>query len=335
MKAASLFRYPGSAGYNVAGLAYAMFGYVGGLRLITPSNLLLNVAGTVLLAHSLVVCAYFIHEFAHGTVFRAAANNDRGGEVMAWITGACFASYHGLKEKHLRHHAERMDVAEFDYRKILRRAPTWACKAVLALEWAYIPAIELLMHGLVVQAQYKGSAAMRRRANNLLASRISFFVLLGLVAPRALACYAVAYLMMLQVLRFMDAYQHTFDVCIASSSSPASDNKLRDRAYEHANTYSNILSLSNPYLNLLTLNFAYHNAHHARPAAPWHELPALHEKLYGRDQTQVLTARELLRSYHCNRVKRILAPDYGEVHPEGDRAHDFLGAVGVSFLTAI
>ncbi|MBU6418823.1 MAG: fatty acid desaturase [Proteobacteria bacterium] len=335
MKKATLFRYSNGAIYSLAGLAYGIFSYAAGLLLITRQSLLANAVGTLLLAHGLVICAYFIHEFAHGSVFTKMPHNDKGGEIMAWITGACFASYRGLKEKHLRHHADRLDVTTFDYREILRRAPGWARYGVLALEWAYIPAVEILMHALVIIAQYKGDAAMRRRVSILMLSRVGFFAVLGFIAPQALLCYAIAYLMMLQVLRYMDAYQHTFDVYVTSSLAPAPVEKKRDRAYEHANTYSNVLSLSNPLLNLLTLNFAYHNAHHARPAVPWHELPALHKTLYGTDRTQVLTARELFASYHRNRVKRVLADDYGEVHADGDRAHDFLGAIGVSFLTAV
>ena len=335
MHKAFSFRYPESAGRNLAALAYALLGYGAALFLITRPNILLNAGGIFLLAPSLVICASFIHEFVHGSIFSRMADNDRGGAVMAWITGACFASYSGLKEKHLRHHADRLDVATFDYRDILLNAPAPVQKIVLALEWAYIPVVELLMHTLVVVAQYKGSPAMRRRASLLMASRIAFFVALAAIAPRALVCYAIAYLIMLQVLRFMDAFQHTFDVYIAGSLARPAAEKVRDRAYEQANTYSNVLSLSHPFLNLLTLNFAYHNAHHARPAVPWHDLPALHDQLYGTDETQVLTARELFGSYHRNRVKRVLSPDYGMVALSGDRAHDFLGAVGVSFLTSV
>ncbi|WP_026440448.1 fatty acid desaturase [Acidocella facilis] len=330
-----LFRYPGGALYNGAGIFYAFAAYAGGLVLITRASLALNLLGTLLLAHGLVICAYFIHECAHGAVFSKMRRNDQAGEVMAWITGACFASYAGLKEKHLRHHADRMDVAAFDYRDILKRAPGWVRGAVLGLEWAYIPAVELLMHGMVIITQYRGTHAMRRRAGLLLLSRLLLFGALAWVSPWSLGFYAVAYLLMLQLLRFMDAYQHTFDVYVPHSNSSPMIVKNRDRAYEHENTYSNILSLSHPLLNLLTLNFAYHNAHHARPAVPWHALPALHETLYGADTTQVLTARQLFGSYHRNRVKRVMSPDYGEVHANGDRAQDFLGAVGVSFLTAI
>jgi fatty acid desaturase len=88
---------------------------------------------------------------------------------------------------------------------------------------------------------------------------------------------------------------------------------------------------------MLWLNFGYHNAHHERPTMPWYKLPAYHRELYPADYAQVITVAELLKSFHTNRVKRILAENYGEVGAGGvpGRADRFLGAVGVSFLTAV
>jgi fatty acid desaturase len=51
------------------------------------------------------------------------------------------------------------------------------------------------------------------------------------------------------------------------------------------------------WLNLLVLNFPYHSAHHVRPG--------------------------------------VLAENYGSVSASGDRAGEFWGAIGVSFLTAV
>ncbi len=70
---------------------------------------------------------------------------------------------------------------------------------------------------------------------------------------------------------------------------------------------------------------------------PWHRLPAYHRELYVDGDVQVITVRELLRSFHINRVKRVLAADAGYVRPvdSAGRADDFVGAVGVSFLTAV
>jgi fatty acid desaturase len=336
MSKAALFRYKNGAAPNLAALLYGALGYAAGLWLITAPNLATNLLGTLLVAHTLVIAAYFLHEFAHGSIFAKARLNDRAGAIAAWVTGAGCASYAGLKEKHLRHHADRLDVVTFDYRDFLHRQPGWVMRLVLALEWAYIPAVELIMHGFVIVAQFtRKESARKKRALLMLTSRLVFFALLACVAAKALLFYAIAYLIFLQVLRFMDAFQHTYDVHAAHDLAPAPAELVRDRAYEHANTYSNVLSISNPVFNLLTLNFAYHNAHHARPAAPWYDLPGLHDKLYDDDRTQVLTARELIGSYHRNRLRRITDPDYGAVAAEGDRAAGFVGAVGVSFLTAI
>ncbi len=336
MSAAPLFRYKDGALPNIAALTYCFAGYGAGLYLITTSSWLLNAAGTLLLAHALIVSAYFIHEFAHGAIFSKPQLNDGMGEVMAWITGACFASYQGLKEKHLRHHADRLDVVTFDYREFLARQPGFVRGIVLALEWAYIPAVEILMHGFVIASQYKSGDAARQRATSImLAIRITFFVVLACISLKAVLLYAAAYLLFLQVLRFEDAFQHTFEVYATTSLAPAPVEMVRDRAYEHANTYTNILSNMHPLLNLMVLNFGYHNAHHARPAVPWHQLPDLHAKLYGADMTQVLPARTLLASYHKHRVRRVMQLDYGHVAPAGDRADSFVGAVGVSFLTAV
>ena len=98
-----------------------------------------------------------------------------------------------------------------------------------------------------------------------------------------------------------------------------------------------MVSLDAKWFNLIWLNFGFHNAHHERPTAPWYRLPAFHRELYADSYPQVITVGELLKSFHINRVKRVLASNYGVVQPPGTpgRADGFLGAVGVSFLTAV
>src|SRR5258707_7825193 len=103
----------------------------------------------------------------------------------------------------------------------------------------------------------------------------------------------------------------------------------RDRRYEHANTYSNVISRLHPWLNLLTLNFGYHNAHHHRASVPWYRLPALHRDLYGEEAGGLLPLGELLRTWHRNRVRRVLSDDYGSPSPAAGRRGPFFGAQGV------
>jgi hypothetical protein len=158
------------------------------------------------------------------------------------------------------------------------------------------------------------------------------------VSLKAWLLYLLAYGIMLTALRFADAFQHTYDVFlesdIAQTGGKINDGKMRDRAYEQANTFSNLASMKYPWLNLIFLNFPYHNAHHEKPIVPWHELPVLHKKLYGDSVSlPVVPMSKLLSAYHQHRVTRLQSDNYGILTNES--ANAFIGAAGVSFLTAL
>jgi fatty acid desaturase len=140
---------------------------------------------------------------------------------------------------------------------------------------------------------------------------------------------------MVTVLRFADAFQHTYDAYAILETAKVPQDKLRDKIYEQANTYSNLVSLRWPMLNLLLLNFPYHNAHHEQLAVPWHRLPQFHKKLYGAGHCQVIPMAKLLAPFHRHRVQRVLSDDYGVVDTARGNADGFIGAVSVSFLTAV
>lgn len=317
-------------------ITYTLAGWPAGIWMLTRPEFYLNALGVLLTAHALVYSAYLIHDCAHNALFASRSGNDRLGVLMSWINGACLADYSRLRQKHLRHHSDRLDVLTFDYRGALQRSPAWLRRAVLCLEWAYVPAVELVMRGMVIATPFShGTRRERVRLVCCAAVRIAFFVALGLAAPKAVLLYALAYALFLTTLRFMDAFQHTYEVYVSRSLDAAAPDPRRDLRYEYENTYSNLLTERWAWLNVLVMNFPYHNAHHVRPGVPWHRLPALHRSLYGPQDRQVITCRELLSSYHRHRVARILAADYGLVAPSGDRVSGFLGAVGVSFLTAV
>jgi fatty acid desaturase len=317
-------------------ITYTLLGWVCGVWLLTRPEWWLNVGGVLLTAHALIYSGYLIHDCAHHAVFSSRAGNDRLGIVMSWLNGACVADYGRLKKKHLRHHADRLDVVTFDYRAALHASPAWARRLVIALEWAYVPAVELLMRGMVIVDPFtQGTARPRARVVLVLAVRLAGFAVLAWVSLKAVALYALSYLLFLTVLRFMDAFQHTYEVFASRSLEAAAPDPRRDLRYEYENTYSNLIAERWAWLNLLVLNFPYHNAHHVRPTVPWYRLPALHRSLYPPKDQQVITCRQLLSSFHRHRVARVLAEDYGTVTRSGDRVGAFLGAVGVSFLTAV
>ncbi|MBW4048448.1 MAG: fatty acid desaturase [Proteobacteria bacterium] len=335
--ASTIFRYDDSATPNALALGYTALSYIASLALLVAASGWLNAMGVLLLAHSLVYSAYFLHEFAHGTIFKTNAANQRGGTAMSWINGSCYAPFSDLRRKHMRHHIDRADVITFDYKRFLRTAPAWVRALVVALEWAYIPAVEFIMRAYVMLLPFLAPerTAGRKRILFVLAVRLTFFAALAWISPKAVVLYFVAYALFVTVLRFADAYQHTYDAFAVLAGGSIPNDKVRDHAYEQHNTYSNLVSLGHPWLNLLLLNFSYHNAHHEKPTAPWYRLPALHRELYSGEDVQVLPMASLLRGFHRHRVKRVLSDDYGVVTTGARKAEDFYGAVGVSFLTAV
>lgn len=334
-----LFRYPDGLVPNVLALGLTVLGYPLGIALLLAPLWGWNILGFALVVLTLVWSAYFIHEFAHHAIFKTASANARWGTLMSWINGSCYARFEDMRRKHMRHHVERADVITFDARAFLLSAPAWQRNTVLVLEWAYFPAVEFLMRGFVVLMPFRpqGTARARARILGIAAIRVGGWVVLGLLSIKALLLYFSAYLVFITLLRFADCFQHTYDAYPILDDTPIPADKLRDRAYEQANTFSDIVGMNRPWLNLLWLNFGFHNAHHERPTEPWYRLPSYHRDLYPGDYAQVITVRELLRSFHINRVKRVLSTNYGRVAAPGTpgRADEFLGAVGVSFLTAV
>jgi len=324
---------------NTTALAFTLLGWPLGVALLVAAPWWLNALGFVLVVLTLVWSAYFIHEFAHMAIFRDGNVNARWGTLMTWVNGSCFAPFADLRRKHMRHHVERADVLTFDARGFLLRSPAWFRNTVLALEWAYVPAVEFIMRGYVISLPFVDEPKRSRRLRivGIALVRIAAFALLGWWSLKALLLYLAAYMVFVTVLRFADCFQHTYDSYPILDDAPVPKDKLRDAAYEQANTFSNVVGIDSFWLNLLWLNFGYHNAHHERPTLPWYRLPAYHRKLYGDDHVQVIPVRTLLKSFHINRVRRVISDDYGMVAPHGTpgRADGFLGAVGVSFLTAV
>ena len=320
---------------NSLAFGFAIFGYALGVLMLFSSHWLINALGVLLTSQSLIVSAYLVHEFSHWSIFKTPETNLRWGIIMSWINGSCYSTFEEIRSKHMHHHVDRADVLTFNVQHLMRDMPSFARNLIKLLEWMYIPALEILMHFLVIilpfikpEWHYK-----RMRLISIMLIRAPLFILMAWFSVKAWLLYLLAYGIMLTALRFADAFQHTYDVFLQSDGKIA-DGKLRDRVYEQANTFSNLTSLQYPWLNLLFLNFPYHNAHHEKPIVPWYQLPQLHQQLFG-DTTvlPVIPMSKLLKAYHLHRVTRLQSIDYGELN--NNSANAFIGAAGVSFLTAL
>ena len=319
---------------TAAALAWITGCYVSGLWLLAQPHPGMVLAGVLPLASAMVMAAYLIHDCAHTAVFRSPLANRRLAACLGWITGSCFTPAAAIVEKHMLHHRERVDNVSFDYRHLLRTRPRLT-RWLRALEWCYLPAVDWLMRALAIAAPFFVPGLEHRRPRVLLVGgiRATAFAALGLANPWALAAYALAWCLYLHVLRFLDCFQHTYALCVATDPRQFQDVARPPREYEEANTWSNPISLRRPWLNWLVLNFPFHNVHHQQPQAPWHALQRLHVARYGELAAHTLPPGLTLRNYHRFRVTRVL-DDYGQTPGEGlpDR-ENFVGALGVSFLT--
>jgi len=318
---------------NALAWVYMFSAYFFGFAAILSDLLWLNALGVIVLAHSMVIAAYFIHECAHDSLFKKNRHNQIFGELLLWMSGSSYSEYKAIRHKHVRHHMDRADIVSFDFRTRLQTYPK-TLKLIKVLEWFYIPALEIMMHALVIILPFVKANRRHLRSRILitLALRFAFFAVLASVSWKVLLLYPIAYMMFLTVMRFMDAHQHTYDLHETLDKKRGDEIKKYDNAFEKRNTYSNVISLKYPWLNLLVLNFSFHNVHHDQQMQPWYRLPKLHRTLYGKDETQVLAFTDLLKSYHRYRAARIINSD--AVNSNVHKGRDFIGVAGVSHLTA-
>ena len=331
------FRYRGGLLPNLSALLYCQLAYFGGAALILSLNPVLMAMGVFSVAHGMVIASYLIHDCGHNALFKSPRHNAMLGGALNWLTGGCYGTYSDLRTYHMKHHVDNTDVVAFDYRGYLIRHPVQR-KIVEILEWLYVPAVEFLMHGMLLLAPFVFAEKKdkRFRAMKIIVIRFGLFLAVFIYSPLAFVCYLLAYSFFLTVLRFMDALQHNYDTVLARDGAPYLIEHRGDRDYEEAHTFSNLISIRYPWLNLLVLNFGYHNAHHTRPTAPWHELPKLHKALYGNDASFVVPFRKQLSSFHKGRVVRVFGDDsetQGNEFAQRLQNGSAVGASGVSFLT--
>lgn len=316
--------------WNAIAFLYTFGSYAGGIALILQNNGWLNAAGVLLLTHSLMISAYLAHELMHGTIFDSMRWNAVVGVLMLWLNGSCYARFQDLAKLHIAHHVDRADFSRFDLATFLNDLPAFVRSTLLALEWMYIPALAFLSRFQAIFAPFWIPERKNERVRVLviLAVRVALFAMLGLVSLKALLLYFLAYIAMITGLRFVDAFQHTYEVFPVGVPVPK-----RDRAHEQANTFSNLISQRYGWLNLLLLNFGYHNAHHELMKCPWHRLPELDRELFSGKEAHYVTLPQLLSNYHRFRIQRIFSGQGRAIDDQGNLdLETFYGAIEVSFL---
>ena len=334
-----LLREPEVLWYQGGAVVYAVVGYLLGFVGLFWSGWGVNLAATILLAHAMTIAAYMIHECGHNLVFRGIRHNAYLGRFLSWLCGASYGTYEDMRYKHFRHHVDVDDVVWFDYERFFDEHPN-VLRATKFLEWFYIPAHDLIMHTIMVFTSFviPQRRGQRRRNVIVILIRGSIFLALLILFPKVAILYAVAYMMMMTVLRFMDSLQHDYSYSLTLFEFEKPPRK-GDFEWEQEHTFTNPISFDHELLNWLTLNFCFHNAHHADMNVPWYRLPAKHRELFGDDPENVIPLLAQLRIFHRQRVRRIVGNHEGD-EPYG---YDFLvaarnaqvyGGNAASFLTS-
>ena len=337
---AGLLKEPQGLLYYGAATGYAFVGYGLGFAGLFHVNWFVNCIATLLLAHAMTIAAYLIHECGHNLVFAHSRHNAVLGRIMSWLCGAAYGTYEDMRYKHFRHHVDNDDVVWFDYDRFFEEHPLVTGTTRL-LEWFYVPAEDLIMHAVMVSTSFVIPQRRKQRVRNVtvILIRGGLFAALLLLAPKVAGLYVIAYLIMMHVLRFMDSVQHDYPYNTTLFEYKKPPHK-GDREWEQAHTFSNPLSLRLPKVDWLTLNFGYHNAHHADMNVPWYRLPKLHFEMTGNDPSRVIPFTAQLKLYHRNRVRRIYnpqpdgyptGPEYLKVAQSGSGP---IGGNAASFLTS-
>lgn len=320
--------------HNVLGNAiviiYTFSAYISGVSLILTSNLFFNAIGVLLLTHSLVYSAYLTHEFMHGTIFKSRHWNSVFGNIMLWLNGGCYNRLQALTLQHIAHHIDRVDVFTFEPISKLQQLPILVRKIILSLEYVYFPVMGFWSrwHSAFSPFWNSEKSDEKNRVVCVLLIRAAIFSLLGILSLKALILYFIAYIGMITVLRWADAFQHTYE-----GFPPGIELPKRDRVHEETHTYSTVVSRKYPWLNVLLLNFGYHNAHHTLMKCPWYCLPELNREIEKSSNIRYVSLKQQLVHYHRFRLTRFILGQ-GEAKDENQNPtfDKFYGAHDVSFL---
>jgi len=340
---AGYFHEPAGLAYHGGAFGYAVAAYALGWAGLFAAHVWVNLLAVVLLAHGMVIAAYLIHECGHNTIFRNNQANTRLGRFLNWMTGSCYGTFEDIRYKHFRHHMDNDDVVWFMYAEFFECHPR-IFRLVKGMEWAGLPSHEFLMHGIMMFSAFiiPQRRDQRLRQSLVILIRAGILITLALISPRAALGYVIAYILMLHVLRFMDAQQHDYGA-YPSLYDKQLPSRFGGRETELAHTFSNPLSWKHEWPNWLTLNFGWHGAHHARPTVPWYRLRAWYLEHISDDPASVIPFAAQWRMYWAFRVYRV--DHSGGPHDELQdvREDDYLqagrssllyGGNAVSFLTS-
>jgi len=305
---------------NIFLLIFIFTSYFLGIFLLTQFHYLFSFLAIPILSFSMILAWYLSHDCAHYLVVPTRNWNKFIGEILSWINGFSYFRFSNYSRDHLRHHFEHVDFLGTDVQKTLAHLSSLTRKTILFLEYGYIPVLHFLIktkgiYDILIGADKR----YRHRVLLILLARIFFITWISISNIHALLFYLLCISIRIHCVRFVDAFQHSY-----AEIDPNVRSMPKDKIFEQKNTFSFPIASKYKFLNLLILNFGFHNAHHAIPSCPWYNLQKLHvvlssyaveRGLINNNFFLIPTASftELLLAYHKHRKRRIIFS--GQGHP--------------------
>ena len=305
---------------NIVVFSIIVCAYTCGLLALFSDATTTAVTAVALLWLAMTFSWYLSHDCAHGVVTGHRRHDQLLGELLSWINGYTYFSFSEYMADHLRHHAKQVDIVGIEMGDFLARLPGWLRNMVFVFEYCHIPfSHSLLRTWQRVDILCHGPRRDRVRVIMVLIARSTLLGTMGFISLQALMLYVLAVILRIHCVRFVDAFQHTYPEEI-----PARIGKPRGKDFEQTHTFSFPLARRHPGLNLLILNFGYHNAHHALPTCPWYHLPRLHQLLYeglpGMEPPAFTPPKagiiDLLKAYHRHRMRRMTGTTQGRAYDD-------------------
>lgn len=239
---------------NFVALSYALTADAGGLALLLCHtddgsrsivwSLGMVLAGILLSAHGRILASYLVHEAAHASIFVTPWANRWFGCVALWLAGCPYADFAHVKSMHLKHHLDRADTVEFDYRTAVNGGNPLFRRAVLAAEYCFVPVVETIMHvrTALYPVFWSHQVATSRRQSARLGTPVWMLFYAGLwhaAGIRLVCLQLLSGALVLQYLALNDAFHHTYEAMLMKDYTPGPG--PRTAAYEEENTYSNLI----------------------------------------------------------------------------------------------
>ena len=240
-----------------------------------------NVMATLLLAHGMIIAAYMIHECGHNMVFNHSRHNAYLGTLHELACAALLTARTRTCATSIFGTMSIMTMSSGSTTTGFSARHPFLTRVTRVLEWFYIPAHDLIMHGVMVLTSFVIPQRRDQRMRNVavILVRGGIFVALLIVAPKVALLYVLAYLIMMHVLRFMDSVQHDYGYNTTLFEYVKPPHK-GDTEWEQRHTFSNPHQSALSQAELAGPQFRLPQRTSCKDMnMPFYRLPELHREL--------------------------------------------------------